>query len=421
VVIGEEAGGYNGASGSGSFSSSTLIGYQAGNKLVNGAADNTFIGWKAGYTVTTGTGNIVIGYGKDTSAAAASNELNIGDLIVGKLDGSSVTVRGDLYANHFYGDGSILTGLAPRVSQTVALPGTVDGYVEIGSFDSVWGSHLLHVGVNVSISGFVVAKQYILPLYYNHTSNTWQDAIPFSNSGVYNNNDFALEVRVDATTVYLRLRKTGSNTTSGTAYVSMESKGIPDLFSPATGPSGTSGAHSLLPVTLLTQTGGNVGIGILAPSYRLDVAGDVRSTGSYYGDGSNLTGVIHTETDPAFSGSEAYNITATSTSRWNTAYGWGNWSTNGLATGTPVYVESDPNWGAVSNTVVYSNTPTYTDTVAKASAALPKSGGTTTGGITNIYGYGMGTNLITMFGGVLNGTNGVYWTIGTNEYWMLFR
>ena len=58
---------------------------------------------------------------------------------------------------------------------------------------------------------------------------------------------------------------------------------------------------------------------------------------------------------------------------------------------------------------------------AIAANAFQKNGGTLSGGMTNIYGYGMGTNLITMFGGVLNGTNGVYWTCGTNDYWILFQ
>jgi len=82
---------------------------------------------------------------------------------------------------------------------------------------------------------------------------------------------------------------------------------------------------------------------------------------------------------------------------------------------------------AINATVAILNTNTvrltdaaYTNTVALAAAALPKAGGTMTGGLTNIYGYGMGTNLITMFGGVLGGTNGVYWNIGTNNYWILF-
>jgi hypothetical protein len=93
------------------------------------------------------------------------------------------------------------------------------------------------------------------------------------------------------------------------------------------------------------------------------------------------------------------------------------------ATGTPVYAESDPVWKAASNTVVYSNNVNLFTTAEKSTAtnAFQKNGGTLSGGMTNIYGYGMGTNSITMFGGVLNGTNGVYWTCGTNDYWILFQ
>jgi len=43
-----------------------------------------------------------------------------------------------------------------------------------------------------------------------------------------------------------------------------------------------------------------------------------------YGDGTGITGLLVTELDPIFKTSEAYNITATSTSHWNTAYSWGN-------------------------------------------------------------------------------------------------
>lgn len=48
----------------------------------------------------------------------------------------------------------------------------------------------------------------------------------------------------------------------------------------------------------LIRASGNIGINTPNPAYKLDVYGDVRSTGSYYGNGTNLTGVLHTETDP---------------------------------------------------------------------------------------------------------------------------
>jgi hypothetical protein len=43
----------------------------------------------------------------------------------------------------------------------------------------------------------------------------------------------------------------------------------------------------------------------------------------------------------------------------------------GAATGSPVYVESDPIWATQSNLVVYTNSSVYTDAVAKAGAAYP--------------------------------------------------
>jgi hypothetical protein len=87
-------GGYAGLGVSGhSFSSSTIVGYMSGYSLQNGSADNIFLGWKAGYAVTTGTGNIVIGYDKGTSAAGANNELNIGDLVYGDLSAKTVGIN----------------------------------------------------------------------------------------------------------------------------------------------------------------------------------------------------------------------------------------------------------------------------------------------------------------------------------------
>lgn len=48
----------------------------------------------------------------------------------------------------------------------------------------------------------------------------------------------------------------------------------------------------------LLRASGNVGVGTTNPAYRLDVNGDVRSTGNYYGNGANLSGVLHAEVDP---------------------------------------------------------------------------------------------------------------------------
>ncbi len=47
------------------------------------------------------------------------------------------------------------------------------------------------------------------------------------------------------------------------------------------------------------------------------------------------------------------------------------------------------------------------------------SGGEMTGTLTNIFGVCISTNQIILKGGVLNGTNGVYFQLGTNNYWIL--
>jgi len=67
------------------------------------------------------------------------------------------------------------------------------------------------------------------------------------------------------------------------------------------------------------------------------------------GDGSGLSGVVTSEADPIFAAAEAYNITASSTTDWNTAYGWGNHAGLYLtapATFTYVSSEADPIFAA---------------------------------------------------------------------------
>ncbi|HBB67219.1 MAG TPA: hypothetical protein DCZ93_07950, partial [Elusimicrobia bacterium] len=88
AILGREAG--HGVQNN-SFSSSTLMGYQAGYGLTTGG-DNIFLGFKAGYSVTTGTGNIIIGYNKTTPAATTNNHLNIGNIIYGNLSTGNVGI-----------------------------------------------------------------------------------------------------------------------------------------------------------------------------------------------------------------------------------------------------------------------------------------------------------------------------------------
>jgi len=93
-----------------SYSSSTLVGYKAGFAVTTGS-DNLLLGFQSGDSLTTGSHNIIIGYDEDAPAATTNDYINIGGLLHGDMALSTMTVYGDLYANHFYGDISGASGL----------------------------------------------------------------------------------------------------------------------------------------------------------------------------------------------------------------------------------------------------------------------------------------------------------------------
>ena len=70
----------------------TIIGYRGGYWITEGLG-NIIIGYQAGETLTTGSRNIVIGYNIDTQAVDSANTLSIGNLIFGTgLDGTGTTI-----------------------------------------------------------------------------------------------------------------------------------------------------------------------------------------------------------------------------------------------------------------------------------------------------------------------------------------
>lgn len=98
-----------GQSGASTFSEGVFVGYRAGYSLTTGGnntmignqsgyytttgGNNIFIGRKAGESNTTGQKNIVIGYDIDAPSDTANNQLNIGNIIYGTdINGGNTTL-----------------------------------------------------------------------------------------------------------------------------------------------------------------------------------------------------------------------------------------------------------------------------------------------------------------------------------------
>ena len=197
---------------------------------------------------------------------------------------SSVSASGVITAAKFVGDGSGLSALPARIYATAALTGTVNDYIQIGSFNSPSGMHNLYVSVTVTLPafGFSVARQYAIPIYRNMIGSGWRVVLPISNTGPsYEGNDFMLEVSVTGTITILRLRRTSGNT-PGTAVISVEQVGpADDVFTPSSQVGNTASQYPLLPVAVISQTGGMVGAGTAAPRSRFDVLdGSVTTRGT---------------------------------------------------------------------------------------------------------------------------------------------
>jgi hypothetical protein len=71
---------------------STAVGRSALANDTGGS--NVALGYQAGDVITSGTGNIIIGYTTDASSATVSNEMNIGDTIFGDLSNARIRVGG---------------------------------------------------------------------------------------------------------------------------------------------------------------------------------------------------------------------------------------------------------------------------------------------------------------------------------------
>lgn len=165
--------------------------------------------------------------------------------------------------------GDFLIGNRRNRSVTRSLPAGVNGTIDIGSFGFVNGAQMLSVTVAMPANGFSVTKTYRLPVQWNQSpANTWLAAAPAASSGPYLGADFDMDVKVSGGTVSLRLRNTGANGASGTAYVSLQEEGstTSTTFTPSTLAGSATAPGQLYAGNLVAQNGSGVGIATIAPA-----------------------------------------------------------------------------------------------------------------------------------------------------------
>lgn len=140
VFIGTESG-YKVTTGS---NNNTAIGYRSAYNLTSGP-NNIFLGYKAGESLTTGSKNIVIGYDIDTPAVDSANTLNIGNILFGTgLTGSGTSIAGSVgiatsTPGGYYGEkltvagGTMITGTTTVGTSNTLVVNTNEGRVGIGT------------------------------------------------------------------------------------------------------------------------------------------------------------------------------------------------------------------------------------------------------------------------------------------------
>ena len=237
-----------------------LLGYQAGKN--SSGNNNIAFGYRAGFNQTTGTGNITIGSGS-LGIAGESNQLRIGNgngdaLISGSLSDGGVMIRGQVSASSYIGDGSGLTNLPSIYTSDGNILSTRTINDRAGGFTGTAGSNALKM--NVRNSGALLVAGY-------------------QNNGDPGTTNHLIQWGPGATDGSMNVRgKLGL--TGGGGRIDLTNSGGSQYFTVAQ--TGITSTVSLSATTITNNSA--VADTKLTGSF----------TGSFVGDGSNLTGITAT-------------------------------------------------------------------------------------------------------------------------------
>jgi len=160
----------------------TALGFENIRNVTGAATYNTLIGYRAGYTLTTGGNNVIVGSSANTSSATASNEVNIGNLIfktptVGSNYNVSIGTRSTVAGISFELPGNtgamrLAVGTnAQRPTCNASLRGAQRWNTSFGSYEVCDGSIWMQVAMDVSMPTPPAGSGYFVMTYNEWTGN----------------------------------------------------------------------------------------------------------------------------------------------------------------------------------------------------------------------------------------------------------
>lgn len=260
-------------------------------------AASTGIANSGGYVQSGSTANTFSGASSFTATGTALSVTN------------DTQVGGNL--NVLASGGYLYAGKPMNVGLTRTVPTTVDNYIEIGNFSIGAGGHSVRISITVTDSNFSVAKQYLIPVFYHATSNTWKTVLPSADTGAWNGTqDFALDINVNNGVASLRLRRTAGSV-AGTANVRVESLGSHSDAWSATSATGTMTAPTDYYGGIYQNvTTGQVGIGDITPDAVLSIGNNAADGAATWANGILFSDTL-TSTSASWAHAAIYTVGST--------------------------------------------------------------------------------------------------------------